>query len=453
MTQQRPVEDLQAILSEDELRSLQLIETLREIRPLDLAPLLIHFDEEDKIRIFEHLDTEVAAEVLFETDHRSREEILELAKIEKLSPIIEGMPPDEAADLVGGVSPERRDPLLRLSPLLADHVRPLLAYDPETAGGKMTTEYVSVGEGETAGGAIRAIQGKPEAETISYIYVVNDDHHLKGVLSVRELIASGPGEKITSIMTTDVISAPPNLDQEEAAGLVQKYNLSALPVVRQDGRLLGIVTVDDVLDVIRSEASEDMYALAGTATDNPSVERFHRYVLARFRYLLITLIGGLAIVLVHAIYEPSLRKTLSIAFFVPLIIGMAGNVGIQASTLMVRGLATGEIRPGRFPSVLGKEILVGLTLGGIFGIVCGGVAAWGASWLGAGPNLGLAVGLGMWTGLSVAALVGAIVPLACERVGFDPALAAGPFVTTLNDLTALTIYLAIAFSILSPAGG
>lgn len=453
MTQEKPVEDLQAMLSEEEIRSLQLIEALREIRPLDLAPLLVHFDPDDKIQIFEHLDPESAAEVLFETDPRSREEILEKASTEKLSPILAGMPPDEAADLVESLSPERRDPLLRLSPVLADHVRPLLVYDPETAGGKMTTEYVSVSEEETAGGAIRTIQGSLGAETVNYVYVVDRNHRLKGVLSIRQLLASRPKESIPSFMTTDVISAPPEMDQEEVAGLVQKYNLSVLPVVRQDGRMLGIVTVDDVIDVIQSEASEDMYHLAGTSPESPSVERFHRHVFARFRYLLITLVGGIAIVLVHAMYEPSLQKTLAIAFFVPLIIGMAGNVGIQASTIVVRGLATGEIRPGRFPSVLGREILVGITLGAVFGVACGGIAGWGSSWLKAGPDLGLAVGLGMWAGLSVASLVGAFVPLACEKMGADPALAAGPFVTTLNDLTALTIYLAIAFTILTPHPG
>ena len=450
MMQEKPVEDLQAILSEEQVRSLQLIETLREIRALDLAPLLIHFDRDDKIEVFEHLDPESAAEVLFETDLRSRGEILEHARIEKLTPIIEGMPPDEAADLIESLSPERRDPLLRLSPVLADHVRPLLAYDPETAGGKMTTEYVSVGETETAGGAIRAIQGSLGAETVNYVYVVNGEHRLRGVLSIRELIASRPEVPIRSIMTTDIISAPPEMDQEEAAGLVQKYNLSALPVIRKDERLLGIVTVDDVIDVLQSEASEDMYRLAGTSPANPTVQKFHRHVFHRFSFLLITLGGGLAIVLVLSQFEAAFaEEAIPVWAFIPVIIGMAGNVGIQASTIMVRGLATGEIRPARFSSVLGKEILVGTTLGTLFGLAIGVIAFSGSTYLDARPALGLAVGLGMMAGLTVASLVGSLVPLGCEKLGLDPALAAGPFVTMLNDLLAATMYLAIAFTILT----
>ncbi|MCZ6691371.1 MAG: magnesium transporter [Planctomycetota bacterium] len=453
MTQDRPIENLQAILSEEDLRSLELIKLLREIRPLDLAPLLLHFDPEDKAKIFDHLDSDSAAEVLFETDPRSRDEILEHARLDKLAPLFDRMPPDEAADIVTSLPPERRDPLLRLSPLLADHVRPLLAYDSETAGGKMTTEYVSVGENETAGGAMRAIQGSIGAETVNYIFVVNGEHRLRGVLSIRELIASRPDAPIQEIMVSDVISAPPEMDQEDVAGLVQKYNLAALPIVRQDGRLLGIVTVDDVIDVIQSEASEDMYHLAGTSPDRPTTQKFHRQVLDRFRFLLITLAGGLAIVLVQAQYGHALESMMAIVFFIPAIIGMAGNVGIQASTIMVRGVATGEIQPGRFGSVLRREVLVGATLGILFGFICGALAAWGSSLLGADSDLGYAVGLGMVSGLTVASLMGAVVPLACEKLGLDPALAAGPFVTTLNDLTALTLYLAIALTILKPEVG
>ena len=450
MPDEKPIEEIEAILSEEQIRSLQLIETLRLIRPLDLAPLLVHFDPDEKIKIFEHLETEAAAEVLFETDPRSREEILETASVEKLAPIIGEMPPDEEADLVEGLPTERRDALLRLSPEIADEVRPLLGFDPETAGGKMTTEYVSVPESETAGGAIKAIQGNIDAETVSYVYVLDEGRHLRGVLSVRELIASRPETALADIMTTDLITAPPEMDQEDVAMAVQKYNLQAMPVVESSGRMLGIVTVDDVIDVIQSEVSEDMYQLAGTTGRNPTVARFHVQILTRAPFLLITLAGGLAIVFVESRYEHLLASIVAIGFFIPLIMGMAGNVGIQSSTIVVRGLATGEIQPERMLTVLRREIAAGLALGVIFGTLC-----WGAGTLytrispEAPDGLGYAVGLGMFAGLSVAALVGSFVPIACERLGLDPALAAGPFVTMLNDLIALAVYLGISITFLT----
>jgi magnesium transporter len=441
-------DELEAILSEEQVRSLQLIETLRGIRPEDLARLLVYFDPDDKIQIFEHLEKEPAAEVLNETDPTSREEILSTAKTEKLAPIIELMPPDEAADLVSGMPSERRSPLLRLTPALADEIRPLLLYDPETAGGRMTPEFVSVAHGETAGGAMLAIQGSIDAEWVNYVYVLDEHGRLAGTLSIRDLISSKPETPIEAIMTLDVISAPAEMDQEEVARLIDTYHLSAVPVVDDGGKMLGIVTVDDAIDVIQSEASEDMYQLAGTTAPHPTAQRLHRVALGRIPYLTVTLLGGLLIVFVESRFKGFLETYIAIAMFIPVIIGMAGNVGIQSSTIVVRGLATGEIQPERLLSVLWREVIVGITLGGVFGIACGGAAAILANVLELGTPLGSAVGLGMFSGLCVASLFGGLVPIACHRLKMDPAIAAGPFVTTLNDLTALSVYLWISLVVI-----
>ncbi len=412
------------------------------IHPADLAYLLEDLELEEKVRLFEMLEPAMAADVLSEVGPATQQELIEHADRVKVTDAVKEMAPDDTADLLEEAPPGQGALLLQgVSQEQAEQVRALLQYPPGTAGGLMTSNIIRVRDTLTAADALHAIQGGPEAETLETIFIVDEQDRFRGVVSLRALLRATPQAPIASLLDAHVSTIAPSADQEEVARVVAREDVAALPVVDGQGTLLGVVTHDDVIDVIQAEAIEDMYKIAGTAGGHPTRDSVLRRVFLRIPWLLPTMAGSFLVGWLMNWFSIRLGTAFAtLACFIPIMMATGGNVGLQCSTLMVRGLATGDVGTGRILRVLFAEARVGFTIG----LICGSLTGLGALFFDAGPALGVVVAFAMWTGVSVAATAGTLLPIACNRIGIDPAISAGPFITALNDLTATLIYLSIA---------
>jgi magnesium transporter len=412
--------------------------------PSDLAELVDELKDEQKKELFDLLSDEEAALIIQEMEDFDQVSLIRLLTKHKASAILREMDVDDAADLVGELPPEEAKELLAHIEEDAEEIRGLLRYPEDTAGGIMTTDFIALPEDIPVEEAITRLREiAPEAEIIYYAYVVDVHAKLNGVLSLRDLIAAGDGTLLRDIMLKNVISVPAEMDQEEVARVVSRYDLLAVPVVDEGERLLGIITVDDIIDVIEEEATEDIYHLAGTG-DVTGDYYFgaSTFSLAgrRTPWLLICLLGGLLSGSVIGIFEDTLKSIVVLALFIPVIMDMGGNVATQTSTLFVRGLATGEIRAGDTWNYFLREIKIGVVIGAVNGAA---IAILASLWQGV-PLLGLVVGLAMSATIIVAALIGTLVPIIFNHYGLDPAISSGPIVTTIKDTTGLLIYFWIA---------
>lgn len=412
---------------------------LASMHPADLAELLQEMDVEESGLILKILDDEKAAMVLQEMDPGEQSSLVRFLGKERSSQILEEMFSDDVADLLGELPEAEAQELIDLMEEGED-VQELLDYDEDTAGGIMTTEYIALEADLSAEKAILHLrETAPDAETIYYVYVVDNEEHLLGVLSLRDLIVASPQTPLKEIMKTKIISVNVNADQEKVAKVVAKYDLLAVPVIDQENHLLGIVTVDDVIDVIEQEATEDIYRLAGgieTQDEDRIVLSLYHSVRARLPWLLVTLVGGILSGSVIKNFTDILDSIVALAYFMPLIAGMGGNVGTQSSTLMVRGLATGQVDGENTWRNLFREVLVGL----VIGFVCGLIVALVAYFWQGKVVLGFIVGTAMAANILSAAIIGTLVPLIFRRVGVDPAVASAPFISTTIDITGLSIY-------------
>lgn len=408
--------------------------------PTDLVDLVDELTGEQKKELFELLSDEEAALIIQEMEEFDQIALLKLLTKHRASAILKEMAIDDAADLVGELPPEEAKELLALIEEEAEEIRGLLKYPEDTAGGIMTTDFISLPEFIPVEEAIvRLREVAPEAETIYYVYIVDDQTKLSGVISLRDLIAAQDGTLLREIMYRNVISVPTDMDQEAVARIVSRYDLLAVPVVDEEQRLLGIITVDDILDVIEEEATEDIYLLGGTSeVEGVNILEAPVFELARKRlpWLMICLLGGLVSGSVVGAFTVTLESIVVLAAFIPVIMDMGGNVATQTSTVFVRGLATGEIEDRDVWHYLYREVKVGLFMGLVNGVF---IALAAYLWKGM-PTLGLVVGLAMFFTIVVAALVGTLVPIVFNHYGFDPALSSGPFVTTIKDVTGLLIY-------------
>lgn len=418
---------------------------LHEFQPADIAEFIEDLKLEEIGPILNLLTGEVAGEVLNQLDPELAGQVLRDIGEEKTSAIIDEMYSDDVADLLAELTDQEKDKILNLMEREdAVEVRELLEYKVDTAGGIMTTEYVAILQDITAGRAIEVLREiAPDAETVYYVYVVNDKNQLVGVISLRELIVSSPGTVIENIMHHKVKSVNVNMDQEEVAAIVTKYDFLAVPVVDNDNCLLGIITVDDIIDVIHEEATEDIFRLAGTAEidlEDNLYERIINSLRTRLPWLLVTLIGGLLAGRIIRGLEAELQAVVALAYFIPLLTGMGGNVGTQSSTLTVRGLATGQVDGGQLLLTVGREAMVGIAVGLICGLIVTLVAFfWQKSVL-----LGLVVGGALMGNMITAATMGTLVPMVFKRLGIDPAVASAPFISTSIDITGLLIYAGLA---------
>jgi len=418
--------------------------------PGDLLELIDELELEDKVQLIDRLDDQQAAMILQEMEDFEQADIVRLLDNERVSSILRNMASDDATDLLGELSPEEAQQMIDLIGAEEESTGfgELLKYPEESAGGIMTTEYISLPADIPVEEAITRLREiAPQAETIYYVFVVDTEGHLIGVLSLRDLIASSDGTLLKNVMRHNVISVNAQLDQEEVARVVSKYDLLAVPVVDDQNRLLGIVTVDDVLDVLEQEATEDIYKLAG-ASEIEGVElteaSVFRIVRQRLPWLLISMAGGFISGSVIGGFQSTLEAIVMLAVFIPVIMDMGGNVGTQSSTIFVRGVATGEIDHSEVWPYFYREIRIGVAMG----IICGILISIAAFFWQGNPYLGIVVGVSMLATITMAALIGTLVPLLCNMINIDPAITAGPFVTTIKDVTGLLIYFVIATSFL-----
>ncbi len=386
-------------------------------------------------------DKDYAAAVLAYADEAFVRRFLEQADEELVVDLLERMEPDDATDIVEILPDSLRD---RVLTQMADddEMRDLLEWPSDTAGGIMSPLAFKMPQTATCGEAIEALQKQHEnLESIHYVYVVDDEDRLVGVTSLRSLLTHPPDTPLVAIMSREVIQVGPRTDQEEVARFVARYDLLAVPVVDRDGRILGIVTVDDVLDVIQDEAAEDMMLMAGMS-EGPAEGPFQQS-LRRAGWLMATTVGGILMAEIIGAYKATLETVAVLAGFIPVIMGMGGNVGIQSATVAVRGLATGHVQLGGALRFVFQEAQVGVLLGLLFAIMLGTYGG-----IRFGLEIGGAVAASVCLSIAAASAIGGAIPVLLSRAGADPAIATGPFVTTAVDILAILIYFNIARAML-----
>jgi magnesium transporter len=301
----------------------------------------------------------------------------------------------------------------------------------------MTTQYFSLEDTCSVSEALQQLRRAGQAETVFYVYVVDSEHRLAGVVSLRQLVMADPDSRLRSLMEKEVIRVRVDEPQEDIARLITRFDFLALPVVDGQGRMMGIVTVDDIIDVIGEEATEDILRLAGVHPDEMLDSSSRRTIRHRLPWLFVSWLGGLFASYIINVYAVTLQNLVVLAAFFPVIIGMGGNAATQSLAVAVRGLATGAIEPRGFLHALLREGRVGISLGAIYGVLLGAVAY---VWQGT-PMLGLVVGSAICASMTVAAVLGGLLPLVFARIGIDPAVASGPFLTTAIDIIGLAMYL------------
>jgi len=413
----------------------------------DIAELLIELEDDQRDFFFGLLNIDKASDVLEEMNAEMFSVLISSLSETRKVLILDAMSQDDIVDLLGDLPEERRKEIIAYLDIEdARDVRELLVYEEDTAGGIMTKDFVVLNKELSIYQAIDTLrETAPDAETIYYVFVVDKKERLVGVISLRELIVSKPNQLIKDVMNENVISVNVQDDQEEVASIVKKYDLLAVPVVDEEEKLLGIVTVDDVLDVMEEEATEDILKFAGSSElEDMEEERFFRKIYfsvrSRLPWLIITIFGGLLSSNVVKNFQGVIDQDATLALFMTMLAGMGGNVGTQSSTLTVRSIAMGFIEGSEVVKTVAQEMLTGLFVG----LVCASISGVAATMIGGSPMIGVIVGLSMCANMFTAATIGTIVPITFKKIGVDPAIASAPFITTIVDITGLTIYFTLA---------
>jgi magnesium transporter len=423
---------------------------LAELRPQELLELWDDLGPEHRAALVAALPKENAAELVSNLPEEEQSELLELLRPREARAVLEELDPDDLADALQALEESDPEHAEAVKSLLGPEVRAvaeaLASYEEEAAGGLMTPEFVSLAASMTVERALEFLRrASPDAETIYYLYVVDADQRLTGVLSLRELIVAAPTTRIDDIMDSDVVRVTTGTDQEEVARIIADYDLSVLPVVDELDRLVGIVTVDDVLDVVELEATEDIHRL-GAAPIDVDYARARPWLLFRKRvpWLVLLVVSMTLTFNVISHFEDILAEVVILAAFIPLLIGTGGNVGAQVATLVVRALATRDLELRDFGRILLKEMGTGLMLGAAFGIfIMAYVMLFQPE-----PRIAVALGITMLLIALTANLVGASLPFLFRRFGIDPALTSSPGITTIMDVVGLLIYFNVVIWIL-----
>jgi magnesium transporter len=417
---------------------------LVKLRPGDISHIMRELNEREQISVFTLLmrrDRPLAAEALNDLGLERGLEILNRLTSDEISQVLQELASDDATVFVSALPEELANEVLqKMRVEESTEVQGLLQYEEETAGRIMTPGVFSLCEDVPVSEAIYNIQTTQDLEMVFYLYVVDDRNHLLGVVSLRQLLAVPPSTPLKKIMTTDVISVTTDTDQEEVARQVALYDLLAIPVVDREHKLVGIITVDDVIDVIKEEATEDIFYLAGVDVDDRTFSSPRSSVRKRLPWLGVNLGTALVAATVVALFEPTIAAFSFLAVFLPVVAGMGGNAGTQTLTVVVRGLALGEVSWENSRGALFKETLVGLALGVVMGVTAGTVAyLWKANVL-----LGLVLMASMIINMFVATTTGTLIPLLLKKLGIDPAVASGILLTTFTDVTGFLSFLGLA---------
>ena len=431
---------VQQALERDDLS--QAIRILLALKPADQAEVFEDLDDDDQVSLLPNLATEISADILENIEDEEAARLAANLPADDLVRIVNQMEPDEAADLLGDIQPQQAQAILaRLDN--PEEVRPLLLHPDESAGGLMTSEYLALRRRMTVAEALQAVRAwQPDRDNIYSLYVVDGQNRLSGAINLRQLIIADPPEILADILEPDLVSVKAGVDQEECAGLMSRYDLIALPVVNEDNVLLGVITVDDVLDVLVEEATEDIQKLGGAQPlDEP-------YLLTRASSVFRKRVGWLMLLFltesltgtVLRYFEGELQTVVALSFFIPLLIGTGGNAGSQTTSTIIRALAVGEMHVRDAFKALWHETRAGLLLGSAMAVVAYLRAlTWGSS-----SGLALTVALAILAIVVWANLLGAVLPTLAMRFKIDPTVVSGPVMSTLVDATGLFIYFTIA---------
>jgi magnesium transporter len=417
-----------------------------EVHFADIAEVLEELDFEDAIFIIKLLDSEKTSEILTELDENIREKILENLSAKEIAEEVEEMDSDDAADIIGALSEERQERVINAiqDDELAADIKELLSYKDDSAGSLMAKELVKVYETWTVAGCMRRIRGQAKDVTrVHSIYVVDKEDKLVGRLSLKDLIIAKSDQKIADISKSKVDAVNVNEDDEEVAKIMIKYDLEAIPVVDDNNVLVGRITIDDIVDVLKEEAERDYQMAAGLTQDVDSDDSILDLTKARLPWLFLGLLGGVGAFIIMEGFQGVFTKYATLFFFTPLIAAMAGNVGVQSSAIIVQGLANDDVK-GSIKSRLFKEMLLAALNGVILALFL-----FLFVWVYEGKiNVALAISVSLVVVIIIAGLIGTFVPLFLNKRGIDPAIATGPFITTSNDIFGILIYFLIAKLIL-----
>ncbi len=417
---------------------------LADIYPADIASIINNLDDEEGKGLFKILPVETSSEVLLELNDHQRDNILDSLTPEQISRLIGRMFSDDATDIIGSLKEDTAKAVLELmKPDESSDVRELLTYHEHTAGGIMQKEFIDTKQTDTVEQAIKEIQHEcTNEEHLYHIWVTDEDRRLIGLVSLKDLILSlqTPGKTIAEIMNKEVISVDADTDQEEVAKIFQKYNLVSLPVVDKNNKLVGRISIDDIVDILESEASEDIAKIVGSDAEELESKSPFQIAWLRLPWVLITLGIELFAGFVIKYYDDTLTKIILLASFMPIISAISGNTGLQAAAITVRALATGHVSLSRWWEPIKRSFQTSLLIGASCGIVIGII---GGIWDGK-ALFGFLVGFSMFMSINISGIVGTTIPMVSKSFGFDPAITAGPFETAFQDVVGISLFLSFA---------
>ncbi len=434
-------DEIEALIAQGQLDRLH--DLLVDVHPADIADIMDEISTEDAITIFSILSDETASEVLDETGSLIRQELVEQVDEERLADLLDELPMDDAAEFLEDLPEPVAGRLLNLmEDEEAKDVRELLSYEDETAGRLMTRDVAAIRRKWTVAETQDFLHSLEEPETLAYLYVVDRDDRLIGVLPLRDFVLAQPDALIESIMRTEIVSVPVTIDQEELAEMILRYDYVAMPVTDEHGRLLGIVTVDDVMDILQEEVTEDIQRLGGSQPlDQPYFSAsIPRLFSKRVGWLLLLFLGGTLTGTVMKLYQDELQTAITLTLFIPLIIGTGGNAGSQTIATIIRAITLDEVRVGNIWQALRREVSVGLLLGAVMSVISFIVAiVWNQD-----IQIAAAVGLTLPVVVLWAVTVATVVPIIADHFHIDPTVISGPMITTIVDATGLLIYFQLA---------
>lgn len=419
-----------------------LLNIIQDLYPADIAHIMNRLDREQAEYVFGILPSAVASGALLELDEYHREHLLKTLSQPRLTEIVDEMASDDAADIVGELTDERAEEILeKMDVQESSQVEELLRYEASTAGGIMGKEFAVVNKNDTVKKAIREVRKLAKSyKNIYSVFVTDDDGILVGSIPLQDLLIYAPNKRVHNIMSSELLSVTTDVDQEEVAQMFKKYDAVSLPVTDTAGKLLGRITVDDIVDVIDEEHQEDVARLVGSEAMEMEQRSPTQIAFLRIPWVLMTLfIEFLAGIVIHQ-FDRTLSQVILLASFMPIISAISGNTGLQSAAIVVRGIATGHIDLTRWWIPIKRQLQTTVIIGGVCGVVIGIV---GGLWHGK-MLFGLVVGISMFISVNISGFVGTAVPMVSYRLGYDPAMTAGPFETAFQDVVGITIFLSIA---------
>ena len=434
---------IKALLA-DEVEREFLKTALESLREEEIAEALAGFKVDDKLEILNLLEEEKAALVFNETDEESQRDLIDKLDAKQIADFLKFLPPDDNVDILEIIEDEdkelNQEVLDNLPEDIFEEIQPLIEYSSDSAGGIMTSDFVAISEKATISDLLVKMREADDDVSISIVYALDSESRLIGTLSFREVLKAQPEKQVAEVMNEDVIAVSPDSDQENVVSLLKKYDLPMLPVVDVSSTLLGVVTFDDAMDVLSEEAEEDMTLMSGSLVYHPVQSRVFTRLWMRLPWLIVSLFGTFVAAWVLKEFEATIIQITAAVFFIPAVTAMSGNVGIQSSTTLVRGLALGQVDFSMIFKLISKEVRTAF----LIGVICGAlITVFSFIMNDTSLNFGVTIGLAMFFSVSVSAIVGTVIPLLCDKFKIDPAFAAGPFITTLNDIITMVIYMSM----------